>query len=242
LEVETVAGRLLLHRDDEVITDNLIRWGVWEAAETNFVSETLRPGDTFVDVGANVGYFSVLAAGRVGDDGTVIALEPEPRNLQLLRANVARLAPGRVEIVDAAAYSRAGWLPFALNERNRGDHRLAPRGDGQLHVRCVRLDDCLPRRVDFVKIDTQGFDHDVIVGLTETIRSNPWLLILTELSLRELAARRLAPEEVIEQYRDLGLTISVLEQSGTPTEMSPGEVLEFSANARLDEVTLLLRR
>ena len=55
IEVDTQVGSLLAHRDDEVITANLIRWGVWEAQETQFLRTLLRPGDTFVDVGANIG-------------------------------------------------------------------------------------------------------------------------------------------------------------------------------------------
>ena len=74
IEVDTQVGSLLAHRDDEVITANLIRWGVWEARETEFLRTVLRPGDTFVDVGANIGYFSVLAAGCIGRSGYVIAI------------------------------------------------------------------------------------------------------------------------------------------------------------------------
>jgi predicted O-methyltransferase YrrM len=90
IEVETVAGRLLLHRDDHVITPVLQRYGMWEPGETRYLLSTLTAGQTFVDVGAHVGYFSVLAARRVGPAGSVIAIEPELRNLELLRRNLER--------------------------------------------------------------------------------------------------------------------------------------------------------
>lgn len=65
VEVETVVGPLLLPRNDHVITPELAHWGGWEQpAETRYLQATLRPGQTFVDVGAHVGYFSVLAASR----------------------------------------------------------------------------------------------------------------------------------------------------------------------------------
>ena len=159
LEVETTVGPLLVHRGDEVITQNLLRWGWWEAAETRFLRAILRPGHKFVDVGANVGYFSVLAATSVGADGAVIAVEPESRNVALLRKNLSATPCRHVSVLDVAAYSHPAWMSLRMNESNRGDHKLACAGETDLLVRCVRLDDVLPRVVDVIKIDTQGFDH-----------------------------------------------------------------------------------
>src|SRR4051794_34975198 len=122
VEVDTQVGSLLLHPADEVITANLVKWGVWEAAETRFLSALLSEGDTFVDVGANVGYFSVLAARRIGAGGTVVAVEPEPRNLELLRANLHRNGCRRATVLAAPPYSQGGWMSLALNETNPGDH------------------------------------------------------------------------------------------------------------------------
>src|SRR5918992_882109 len=198
IEVNTQVGSLVAHRDDEVITANLIRWGVWEARETQFLRAVLRPGDTFVDVGAKIGYFSVLAAGRVGSAGYVIAFEPEPRNLELLHMNLARHGvQANATVFPLAAYSRPCQLPLATNEANRGDHVLAPHASTGLEVRCVRLDDVLPRSVDVIKIDTQGFDHDVVAGLSQTIAANPALVILTELSLTKLGDRGIDVDEVL---------------------------------------------
>src|SRR6202034_1145822 len=62
---QTVAGELLLPKSDTVITPDLVKLGVWEGSETACVQRTLRAGQTFVDVGAHVGYYSLLAAGLV---------------------------------------------------------------------------------------------------------------------------------------------------------------------------------
>jgi FkbM family methyltransferase len=233
----------LAHRDDEVITANLIRWAVWEARETNFVRALVRPGDTFVDVGANIGYFSVLAASCTGPSGYVIAIEPEPRNLQLLRLNLARNgARTNATILPLAAYSRGCRMRLATNEVNRGDHRLAPHASAGLEVRCVRLDDVLPRSVDVVKIDTQGFDHDVIAGLADTIAANPGLVVLTELSLTGLAARNVDVDEVLAGYLALGFGIEGLDPWGTPFPLAASDVVRQCTESGYDETSLVLRR
>lgn len=243
IDVPTEVGSLLAHRDDEVITVNLIRWGVWEAAETRFLQMLLRPGDTFVDVGANIGYFSVLAAHRVGPGGQVIAIEPEPRNVQLLRANLARYGDGvKTTVTPVAAYSRTTQMSLAMRETNRGDHRLSPYADTGFQVRCVRLDEVLPGSVDVIKTDTQGFDHDVIAGLPATIAANPAIVLLIELSLRELEARGIDPDDVLAGYVALGFGIEVLDPLGRPSRLAAADVVGHCAAAARDEISLVLRR
>ena len=69
-------------------------YGVWEPIEASFIRGRLKPGMTLLDIGANVGYFSILGARAVGPSGTVVAIEPEPANYALLCANIwdARVA------------------------------------------------------------------------------------------------------------------------------------------------------
>ena len=243
IEVDTQVGSLLAHRDDEVITASLIRWGVWEARETQFLRTLLRPGDTFVDVGANIGYFSVLAAGCTGSSGYVIAFEPEPRNLELLHMNLARNGVrANATVFPLAAYSRPCRMALATNEANRGDHVLAPHADTGLEVRCVRLDDVLPRSVDVVKIDTQGFDHDVVAGLSQTIAANPALVVLTELSLTKLGDRGVDVDEVLAGYLARGFGIEALDPWGAPYPLAAADVVPHCVATAPEEVSLVLRR
>lgn len=165
LDVSTAAGLLLLPHGDRMITRVLSEEGVWEGVETSWLLATLRPGHTFVDVGAHVGYFSVLASKLVGGAGAVIAIEPEARNVDLLRRNLVRNGCTNSIVVPFAAHSRGGWMSLALDEENRGGHRLVMPGETSTIVQCVRLDDVLPRKVDLVKIDAQGYDHEIVEGL-----------------------------------------------------------------------------
>jgi FkbM family methyltransferase len=238
-EVETAVGPLLLPRADQVITQVLRHEGIWEAPETRYLHSILRPGQTFVDVGAHVGYFSVFAAQRVGPTGTVIAIEPEARNLDLLHRNLVRNRCANALVVPFAAHSASGWMSLALDEENRGAHHLVSPGRTATTVRCVRLDDLLPATVDVVKVDAQGYDHDVITGLERTVAANPQLIVIAELSLTELARRGLQPELVLAGYEALGFTISMLDDYGRVRRVSAQEVL---ARPRGVDFSLVLER
>ena len=81
---------LQLHDErDRFVSRQLRDQGIWEPFETTLVMASLAPGSVFVDVGANIGYFSVVAADIVGEDGQVLAFEPDPDNFALLQANLA---------------------------------------------------------------------------------------------------------------------------------------------------------
>ncbi len=245
VDLTTVVGRLLLPTADRVITPAVSRWGVWEAAETCFLEATLGPGQTFVDVGAHVGYFSVLAAKLVGASGRVIAVEPERRNLDLLYRNLARNGCGTAAVVPCAAGFAPGHVSLALDEDNRGGHRVVEPGDedGDVFVSCVRLDDVLPTQVDVIKIDVQGYDHEVVDGLRRTIASNPKLLLIVEFSREELARRGVDRAEVLAGYEELDFAFGMFDSGGKLRDVTAGEVLAASDGPHSPtEFSLVLER
>jgi hypothetical protein len=109
-------------------------------------------------------------------------------------------------------------------------------------VRCVRLDDVLPRSVDVIKIDTQGFDHDVIAGLSQTIAANPALVVLTELSVTKLEDRGIDVDDVVAGYLARGLGIEALDAWGAPYPLAAGDVLPLCVATAPEEISLVLRR
>lgn len=148
--------------------------GVWEPQETRFLLDTLRPGDVFVDVGANIGYFSLLASRRVGSSGAVLAFEPEAANYALLEANCRLNHCDNVRCFQVALGEENAAGTLYLNELNRGDHSLYPResnrtGQDISIVNGSRLIRAMHPRVNCIKIDTQGAECDVLKGLQELI-------------------------------------------------------------------------
>lgn len=190
--------RLVLHdARDRVVSRRIRREGIWEPYETALLRAFLKPGDVFVDVGANIGYFTVIAADAVGAQGRVFAFEPDPDNYRLLRHN-ARLndLEHRIEAICAGLSDQAGEGILYLSEDNLGDHRIFAGGDGRhsVPVRLHRGCDFLASRprLDLVKIDTQGAEYRVIAGLLPLFSSLPQppriLVELTPFDLRRAGA------------------------------------------------------
>jgi len=156
---------------------------LWEPAETALFVDLLHPGLRVVDVGAHVGYFTVMFSRLCGPDGFVHAFEPEPSNHRLLCANLLVNDCSNVAAHALALSDTAGTDELFLSPDNGGDHRLYF-GAGRAHcsVRTDALDNLLADdRVDFVKIDAQGAEPRILRGMRRLIgRERAHLGVLME--------------------------------------------------------------
>lgn len=160
-------------------------------AETAAVLDALRPGGTFVDVGANWGYFTLVAAHAVGPGGRVLALEPDPRMAAELRANVARNGIRHVTVEEAAASvgeGQAVLAGYAEGDRNRGVSSLVARPTGDAAsfvVRTAALDDLMDAHgipsADLVKVDVEGAEEMVLRGMARGLAAGRYRRVLLEL-------------------------------------------------------------
>jgi FkbM family methyltransferase len=242
--VESDVGRLLLHADDRVMTPLIQRDRLWEAPEGRFLRAAIRPGATVLDEGANVGYMALLAAHAVGPAGQVVAVEPEPANVALLRANVWLNGFANVRVLPVAAWSRRELLPLRFNRDNRGDHQVGVPGEPEARlVPAAPLDDLLGDVVvDVVKVDTQGADHEAIAGLERTLTRSPEAAVLAEFWLDGLDERGLSAASVLRGYRAAGFSIALLRDDGGETPASDDQVLEACEAVQVRFLNLVLRR
>lgn len=231
VEAATDVGLLYLHADDEVMTPFISENGYWETAEVAFLRSVVRSDMTMLDVGANVGYFSVLGSTLVGLGGRVVAVEPEAGNLRLLKANLWRNACANVAVLPLAAHRATGFLPLRFNEKNRGDHQVGWQSQATSLVPCARLDDLVAGLApDVIKIDTQGVDHDVIAGLSGVLDRGS-VTIMCEFWVHGMDERGIDPAEIANSYRDQGFTLSLLDDNGVPAISSPAEVVAAARSA-----------
>ncbi len=173
LRVNGVPGiRLYLHPKDIIITWAILNYGNWEPDETALFLKTVKPGDTVVDAGAHVGYYTVIASRLVGPEGKVYAFEPDPANFELLRKNVQVNGLTNVVIEQKALSNRKGRIKLFIASENKGDHRIyQPEGQTRpsVDVEAVRLDEYLRGReskIDVLKMDTQGAEGVILEGMT----------------------------------------------------------------------------
>ena len=152
--------------------------GTFEPEKTAIIINALGMGDVFWDVGANVGYFTVLGAKIVGKEGAVVAIEPSPVNLAFLKRNVKLNKAENVTILPIAAGAAQGTV--RLNTRSgRGTHCVDNLGDTLVDVNSIDslIQSGLPSPT-FVKIDVEGFEEYVIEGMKTCLRMNsPKLLV-----------------------------------------------------------------
>jgi FkbM family methyltransferase len=178
----------------------------------------------FLDIGANMGYFSVLGSQLVGPSGSVVAVEPDPRNLQLLRANLWRNHCSNASVLPVAADSRRGHIAVVTFPEGGGatevtrdpsyyeeDGRVEVEDIGKVMVPSARLDELIVPPVHVMKMDTQFTEPEVIEGLCETIAASPELLIITEFGPTELRRREADPLGLLGRWSELGFEITVLQ-------------------------------
>lgn len=117
---------LELHSGNELVSAMMAATGEWEPVESAIVTTVLRHGDHFIDVGANIGYYSILASRCVGAAGSVISLEPDRKNHELLSKNIARNGCRNITPLNSAAGAETGEIKLFRNSDNYGDHCTYP--------------------------------------------------------------------------------------------------------------------
>ena len=158
--------------DQSLIMPRCIYWfGEWEPPLSDWIRRALRPGDVFVDVGANFGWFTLLAARAVAPGGSVVAVEASPDTARRLEEALALNHVDNVRVVQAAAAAHEGTLPIYRAVWNDAEDSTVPAAGKQPagEVRAGPLpalltDDEL-RRARVIKIDVEGAELDVLRGL-----------------------------------------------------------------------------
>ena len=179
---------------DRVISERIIEDRCWEPFETSILVASLQEGHCFLDIGANIGYFTLVAASLVGDEGLVYSVEPEPSNFHLMTKSLyLNKLSDRVIAKRLALSNRDGREKLFLSPNNLGDHQLYPDTTVRESISVIlrhgsRLLSTDIKRLDFIKIDTQGSEYQILEGLKPLLSkwsSLPRMLIeLTPFSLR----------------------------------------------------------
>lgn len=212
--VNTQGQWVYLHPEDIGLSHDLLYKGGFEEFETRLFVAALEPGATVLDIGANVGIYTVLAAARVGPAGHVYAFEPERENFSLLMKNIAANGHGNVVPLQRAVGERKGEIPVYLAKDNRGDHRTYSPNDGYQRehylVPMVTVDDALPPSAtpSVIKMDIQGFEMYALRGMRQTIARADRLAVFSEFWPYGLTGAGIAsPADYVDELRALGLRI-----------------------------------
>lgn len=218
----------------------------WEPNETKFFMSKLKKGDIVLDIGANIGWFTLIAARQLQNTGHIHSFEPRPETLHYLRRTTTDNKLNDIVTVwpyalsDTNAQQRLMW---GINTINPGGAHL----EGNCHtnygncesalVELRRLDDLLPDVApDIIKIDVEGAEPLVIAGAVNAInRKKP--IILSELHSRQLAVvSGVTPKQYIEQMADLGYKCYVLRNGNLADN-----ILDFPETSGVDVVSVVFQ-
>ncbi len=230
-------------------------WG--EAYERNisrYLEKRLRPGDTFIDVGANIGFFTLLAAKYVGPTGRVIAFEPDAQNLNILKKNIEINEYKNITVVPMALSDHEGTISFFVSSHNAGDHtiydrqekiqelrnvnELDPRGAYDQHtpedprkeivIEATTLDAYLEKEVlvpHIIKIDVQGAEGLVLKGMKQTL-SLPEVEIISEFWPAGMKMGGVSANECLRIIKNSGFSFYEMQKLGNLLEKTEQELIK----------------
>jgi FkbM family methyltransferase len=220
-QVENIGPfKMVVSLDDHDIS-RLVRehgWYADERWETSVFADQLQPGMSVLDLGGNIGFYSMLAASRVGPRGRVVAFEPYPRSAALIRASAEANGFTFVDVVQAAVCDADRRGKLYLSPDNWTEHSLLdlehskPAEDGYtLDIDFVAVDGALARlghdfRVDVMKMDIEGGEWLAVRGMTQVLARNPQLTLMTEFWPNGFIRAGATPRRYLEFLRDAGFS------------------------------------
>jgi len=228
--------RLFVDLSDHVIGLNIVR-GHYEADEVRYMRSVLKPGDTAIDAGAHIGFFTLQMAAIVGPGGRVYAFEPYDANADLLERSIQENRfDDRVDFRRSAVGAATGTatLTFPVETLNTGGAYLLREGAAPLAgnqkkvVPVVALDDLPIRRpVRFIKMDVEGAEPLVMKGAAALLRADR-PVVLSELHPTQLErASGIGPDAFLTAMRTLGYQAHLVEHGsvGAPLDRAPAAAL-----------------
>jgi methyltransferase, FkbM family len=239
---ETVFGSLIyVDSSDISVSPHIMRNGLWEQHVTRFITENLHNGDSFIDIGANCGYFTILAAHIVGPDGFVLGIEPQHRLSQLVRKSLSINGFERFSKIENCAVSAEhGEMRLSYIGDYLGSASLISHGDKETTCEIVKsepLEDLVLRieseigskiRPRFIKIDAEGFEESIWLGARSILDSSPLNIIMefSPLKYREIGVD---PAAFLDRIIADGFIIHELRADGKAIRISP-EQREYILN------------
>ena len=199
--------------EDISLTPSIINYGYWEAWITSAMLNQVKPGWFCLDIGANVGYYTMLLAGAVGDTGKVIAFEPNPVLNKLVQRSIDEnnLQNAQVFPTGISNEQRSGAL--YIPENYIGSAAIFPiegYKNKKIDIDIVTLDSYNFSNVDFIKIDCEGEERNIWYGMQETINRSSDI----QISLEWFPGNKGNDREFLQEIRDTGFNIYIMNFEG----------------------------
>ncbi|MFQ5977033.1 MAG: FkbM family methyltransferase [Candidatus Heimdallarchaeota archaeon] len=226
--VEVQGNKMYLDPKDSL---NLSYWGVHEPFETEVIRQIVKKGDMVIDIGAHIGYYTLILAKLVGEKGKVLAFEPDPCNFSLLKKNVEINDFHNVILEQKAISNKTGKIQLFMSEVHSAMHRIYKSSIFKdfhlsIEIEAIRLDDYFnsnERKIDFIKIDVEGAELSVLQGMESILQKNDQMKLMIEYAPLSFVDFGFKPIKLLELLRKTGFKlfdVSEREKRIKPTNIS----------------------
>ena len=239
--VKTEVGFLLCAATDHVLLSCLLETGELERGTRILIQKYLRPGNVFIDVGANVGMHTLAAARAMQGQGKIIAFEPFEPTMRMLEKSIWMNGFSSMTEIHQAAVSNAAGRQQLFIGATSGHHSLfalepSPNNaQGPVEVPLVRLDSVIAagQRIDLMKIDAEGAELEVIEGAISLIADNPEIALIVEFGPSHLRRTGRTPSQWLDSFNQLGLYYRVINNESGALEKWSLDALELVESVNL---------
>jgi len=208
-------GWLFLNKKDPVVSGALAL-GVYEQDEIKLFKSLIKPGMTILDIGANIGYYTLVASHHAESSGKVLSFEPEPENYKILKKNTQNKK--NTQVFQYALGDKKTEKKLYLSSSNKGKHSLAPlEGESNsIQVPIITLDEVLQEinidKVDIIKMDIEGAEALAFAGMSETLKKSPTCIIFCEFYPEALTLMGSNPLNFLSDLSNRGFVIYEIEK------------------------------
>ena len=232
----TVDGnQMLLDKDDSMRLSIL---GVYEPLAVKHFQDSIKPGDTVLDIGAHIGYYTLMAAKRVGSKGKVYAFEPNKDNCALLTQNIKLNGFKNVVLVSKAVSKSSGKVRFFLSNVSTGMHSLVDidnNSENSIEIEAVSLNDFFGKKIPTVaviKMDIEGGEYTALEGMDRLLKKNKHMTILTEFSPYSIIKAEKSPRGFLYLLMSYGFKLYSIDESSK--KLIPIKLQKFLTDCPVD--------
>lgn len=245
--------KIYVNTSDKGLAPDLLQKGYYDKEETELIRSIVSPGMIVLDVGANIGYFSLIAAKALNMSGYIYAFEPEPKTFELLTKNIETNGmQSLIQPVQKGLSARAGVLELFRDPINMGNHSYDSKNINNefesIKTLVVTLDDFLSEtrrkdiKIDLMKIDVQGAEGLVFEGATNTLNFSNKIKIVMEFWPFGLRNFGTDPIKLLSDFKKMGFKIHMIRHGKRKVEiMEIMEICESTKSGR-GYVNLLLEK
>ena len=211
-ETKTKEGVILELDQSDPVASGAIALGVYERYESELFRSKIKPGMAIIDIGANLGYYTAIASRLAGEQGLVVAFEPEPNFFKLLSRNIRRNNMKNVIPFELAIAEKNGLVNLYLSNENKGHNSIIRSEElkTSVQIKTTTLDDFLASqkitKVDIIKMDVEGAEILALEGMKNTLIQHLPLLFL-EFSPHSIIKINRNPIDFLLNLREIGYSI-----------------------------------